>query len=121
MLRLKLVVIVLAASFVVIHVEPSEALGRELLDQRMTCDQDPYERQSKECILAIYPEDRSDDVIAQITCRHRSEVEAYSCRYWWTSSPLEYSCSSSSGEITWLKPLDIRANPQRVCNALCKG
>ena len=111
----------IVASFLVIQTHPSLAFGQEPLEQSMKCDQDPYDRLSKECILAIYPGGRFDDVIAKIDCRHSNEVQTLSCRYTWTSSTLEYSCTSPSGEITLLRPLDVRTNPQRVCTMLCKG
>ena len=121
MLRLKLISILLVASFLVMHTQPSPVLGQDQLEQYLKCDQDPYDGRSKECILAIYPGGRFDDVIAKIECRHNKEVQTFSCLYAWTSSTLEYSCTSQSGEITFIRPLDIKTNPQRVCTTLCKG
>jgi hypothetical protein len=121
LLRLKLMSILLFSSFLVIHTQPSPVLGQEPLEQYMKCNQDPYDRLSKECILAVYPGGRFDDVIAKIDCLHNTEVRVFFCRYAWTSSTLEYSCTSHSGEVTLLRPIDIRTNPQRVCTTLCKG
>jgi hypothetical protein len=121
MLCLKLMTLLIILSSFVIYIQPPQALGQEPHEQYMECDKDPYDRLSKECILAIYPGAQFDDVIAKIDCHHNNEIQTFSCRYELTSSTLEYSCTSTSGETTLLRPLDIRTNPQRVCTTLCKG
>jgi hypothetical protein len=121
MLRVKLMSILLCVSFLVIYLHASQAFAQKPLEQYMRCDQDPYDRITTQCILAIYPGTRSDDVSAKIECYHNNEIQTFSCRYWWASSTLEYSCTSPTGEITLFKPRDIQTNPQRVCNTLCKG
>lgn len=121
MLRIELLSLSLILSFFVIYAQPSQALAQESRELSMKCGKDPYDKRSKECILVLYPEGQFDEVIAKIDCRHENKVQTFSCRYGLTSSALEYSCTSLTGEITFLKPLDITLNPDRVCTSLCRG
>ena len=121
MVRVKLMCILLFACVIVMQPHPSSVLGQGTVRQQMRCDPDPYDPLPKECVVTIFPGNRSDEDAARIECRHGSDVETFPCRYSSTSSGLEYSCTSSSGETTLFRPRDIGTNPQRVCNALCRG